>query len=299
MFQMLSMAGSTPEHPLHSSQQIPQLGYGDGYGRYGRYGKGWYQPGHSWGPASAHGPATYGGKGQKGKGSKGKGGNIIVVNDDQNGIPDVPGHESESSAYTHSTSSGRSNAWAMRKLRRGHINPKKEDTEPVIHVVEVQADVSQAAPTSTHPISPISPDAKVVMANMESVQTLINSLKGRTDEYSMKARSQLEQDLSALRIRKTQLKPLGDQSSILEALVEKRTALLSQSEQNVQTAISEMENAKQALMVAQQQLLQVTEAKAKEDEQVLGQQAARQLLDNQQSVANQPTTVLILGMFLS
>jgi hypothetical protein len=68
-----------------------------------------------------------------------------------------------------------------------------------------------------------------------------------------------------LRVRKTKLKPLEDQNAILEALVEKRTTHFTQSEHNVQSAIAEMEAAKQSLMVAQQQLLQAREQKAEAD----------------------------------
>ena len=79
---------------------------------------------------------------------------------------------------------------------------------------------------------------------------MINALKGRTDEYSMKCKAGLECDPHALRIRKTKLKPLDDQHSILEAFVEKRTT-----------------------MEAQQQLLQVREQKAAEDAKASAQKA--------------------------
>ena len=87
--------------------------------------------------------------------------------------------------------------------------------------------------------------------NMESIQTVLGALRGRADEYSMKCRDGLEQDLQQLRIRRTKMKPLGDQQSILEALVEKRTVHFSAAEQLVQTSIANMETARESLVVAQ------------------------------------------------
>jgi C4-dicarboxylate-specific signal transduction histidine kinase len=109
-------------------------------------------------------------------------------------------------------------------------------------------------------------DAKVIQSQMEAVQMLIIALKGRTDEYSMASRAGLETDLHALRVRKTRLKPLEDQNAILEALVEKRTTHFSQTEHNVQNAIAEMEAAKQSLLVAQQQLIEVRTLKSVEED---------------------------------
>ena len=102
---------------------------------------------------------------------------------------------------------------------------------------------------------------------------MIHALKGRTDEYSMKCKAGLECDLHVLRVRRTKLKPLVDQTSILEALVEKRSSTFTQSEEGVQKAIAEMESARQSLMVAQQQLLQGKEQKAREDTETLARKA--------------------------
>ena len=63
---------------------------------------------------------------------------------------------------------------------------------------------------------------------------------------------------------------------ILEALVEKRTIHFSQTEHNVQKAIAEMESAKQSLMVAQQQLLDVRGQKAAEDARAASENAEQQ-----------------------
>ena len=89
----LAHGGSSQEDPIQSYEQVPPNGYGDGYGNYGAYGKGWQRP-HGYASNGqwplremqrleyfndmGYGPmrtrsrlpysATYGGKG-KGKGS--------------------------------------------------------------------------------------------------------------------------------------------------------------------------------------------------------------------------------------
>ena len=114
----------------------------------------------------------------------------------------------------------------------------------------------------------------------------------------MKCRAGLECELHALRIRKTKLKPLEDQNAILEALVEKRSTHFTQSEQNVQTAIAEMESAKQSLMVAQQQLLQVRELKKESDAAAAAAAAVEQqqaeIPDNMKSVQKMQDLVCLL-----
>ena len=48
---IMAHAGSSPERPLVSYEQIPSQGYGDGYGNYGAYGKGGrYANYHAFGP---------------------------------------------------------------------------------------------------------------------------------------------------------------------------------------------------------------------------------------------------------
>ena len=47
----MAHAGSSPERPVQSYQQVPPQGYGDGYGNYGAYGKGGaYANYHAYGP---------------------------------------------------------------------------------------------------------------------------------------------------------------------------------------------------------------------------------------------------------
>ena len=108
-------------------------------------------------------------------------------------------------------------------------------------------------------------DAKVIGANMESITNMLESLRGRTDVYAMKCRQGLEGDLQQLRIRRTQLKPLGHQVSILEALVEKKVMHFSAAEQLVHTSIAKMEIARTAMMDAQSQLLNVKNQKEQAD----------------------------------
>ena len=137
-------------------------------------------------------------------------------------------------------------------------------------------------------------DAKAIQAQMEAVQMLIIALKGRSDEYSMKGRAGLEADLHALRVRKTRLKPLEDQNAILEALVEKRTTHFSQTEHNVQSAIAEMEAAKQSLLVAQQQLIQVRTLKAVEDAAKAERAQQAEVPDNMKSLEKVKDLVCLL-----
>ena len=46
-----------------------------------------------------------------------------------------------------------------------------------------------------HPLD--SADVKIIAMNMESIQTMLDALRGRTDDYSMKCRDGLEQDSSS------------------------------------------------------------------------------------------------------
>jgi hypothetical protein len=90
--------------------------------------------------------------------------------------------------------------------------------------------------------------------------------------------------MAQLRVQKNQLKPLVDQTSILEALVEKKTSMLLQAEQEVQEAIATMEQAKVSLAEVEQQLANVKAAKAAEDKLISSQQAEQQMPDNRMAV---------------
>ena len=137
-------------------------------------------------------------------------------------------------------------------------------------------------------------DAENINTNMDTIQALIGAMKGKQDEYAIKCRAGLECDLQALRVAKTKMKPLDDQQTILESLVEKRATHFSATEANVQKAIADMETAKQSLMMAQKQLLDVksqvsaaaiTAAKDKEE---------KQAPDNMKSVQKMQDLVCLL-----
>ena len=129
-------------------------------------------------------------------------------------------------------------------------------------------------------------DAKVIGANMESITNMLESLRGRTDVYAMKCRQGLEGDLQQLRIRRTQLKPLGHQVSILEALVEKKVMHFSAAEQLVHTSIAKMEIARTAMLDAQSQLLNVKNQKEEADARANAEAATAQadIPDNAKSL---------------
>ena len=217
--------------------------------------------------------------------------------------------------------------WANRRIRREEASRSRSRSQQPEVVINLDADElmeTEEAPPADHagtPASgmtyspatpaPVTPehlsqlgfgidmdDAKTIHAHMESVQCMIIALKGKTDEYSMKFRAGLECDLHRLRVRKTKLKPLEDQNAILEALVEKRTTHFTQTEHNVQVAISSMEDAKKSLMVAQQQLLQVRAQKAEADAKVVASKAAAQrdaeMPDNLKSVQKLQDLVCLL-----
>ena len=291
-FQIMHTEPSTKENPAHSHEQVAPNGYGHGKGYGGKgYGSGWYQPGQYW-PAPA-GPYMYayphGGKGpQSGGKGKGKGKADAQLGSPAKAGTGEPTSLSEGeSLYASSSRSGAgySNAWQKRRMNRRVVRSSDgaKEESPAHASSEDAANQSQ-----------VSDQAKSLSDKMETVQALITSLKGRTDDYSSQARAQLEQDLNRLRILKTQLKPLTDQSSILEALVEKRSSQLTQAEQDVQTAISTMEEAKQSLMVAKEQLAQVHAAKAREDQLIQAQKADMQLPDNQKSVEKMKDLVCLL-----
>ena len=317
---LLSSAGSSSEHPSQSYNHVQQNGYGDGYGNYGTRGKGWHRPFGPSGPMwptrdiqqqdyfgdKGYGPAatrhSHGGKGKNSKAGgkagpsngKGKGDKPFTADSD---------YVEESDP---SQSSRRSNGFFAKRSRRQRqaeaagtaasaSDPESMATEsPEEFFPEVSSSPGRspgsspspqaALPVNTGPILPISTEARAITTQMESIQTLIYSLRGRTDEYSLKCRAGLENDLHLLRIRRTKLKPLVDQTSILEALVEKRSSCFTASEEAVQKAIAEMEAARESLMVAQQQLLQVKEMKAKEDTATMARQAEEKIPDNLSSV---------------
>ena len=148
--------------------------------------------------------------------------------------------------------------------------------------------------TLAHGIPLSAKDAEDINSNMETIQALIGAMKGKQDEYAIKCRAGLECDLHALRVAKTKMKPLDDQQTILESLVEKRTTHFSATEANVQKAIADMEAAKQSLMVAQKQLLdvksQVSAAAALAAKDKVEQQAP----DNMKSVQKMQDLVCLL-----
>jgi len=295
---------STKEHPIMSNDYVAPGGhgyakggnYGKGYG--GKYGGGgWYQPGHVWpAPPSMYGPyhqpATYGGKGAsaygKGKGGKGKAGHEGPIKPVKTGDADSSKEESDASMYRSSSSSARSggSAWQKRLNRRKVARDKA--------ALEEGAGVVPPITPAVEPADTADAQAKAIMERMDAVNALMTSLKGRTDVYSVSVRAQLIKDMAQLRLQKTQLKPLGDQTSILEALFEKKTSMLLQAEQEVQQAIATMEQAKASLVEVEQQLTNVKAAKAKEDQLIMSQQAEQQLPDNRMAVTKMKDLLCLL-----
>ena len=100
---------------------------------------------------------------------------------------------------------------------------------------------------------------------MDTVQAMLNSRAGREDDYSLATRKQLDAEMSALRIKKTQLKPLTAQVSVLEALVGRRQASVAMAEATLTEAQQKLDTLRQDLCVATAQLASVKEAAAKED----------------------------------
>jgi hypothetical protein len=185
-----------------------------------------------------------------------------------------------------STRSGKSNAWQKRVDRRKLAKEKAAAEAGAGPITPAKEEAETSDTVSTH--------AKAILERMESVNALITSLKGRTDEYSVNVRNQLHADLAKLRLQRTQLKPLEDQTSILEALVEKKSAQLMQAERDVQEAIATMEQTKASLMVVQEQLTGVRVAKAKEDQAIKEQQEEQKLPDNRMAVTKMKDLLCLL-----
>lgn len=168
-----------------------------------------------------------------------------------------------------------------------------EEDSPCDEPEECYTWISASDPV--HESNPMeSDDGKILIKNMEGIQIMIDAIRGRTDQYSNKCRQGMIQDLQQLRIRKTQLKPLGDQQSILEALVEKRKTHFKAAEQLVHTSIAKMESAKEALEIAQQQLFQVQEQKHAADAINTAAEAEKQLPDNAKSLEKVKDLVCLL-----
>ena len=58
---------------------------------------------------------------------------------------------------------------------------------------------------------PNAEEAAILLERMDTVQALLNSLAGRMDPLSVDTTKSLQAELSALRIKKTKLKPLRAQ----------------------------------------------------------------------------------------
>ena len=80
----------------------------------------------------------------------------------------------------------------------------------------------------------------------------------------------------------------------MEALVEKRSCLLTQAEKDLQHSIEAMEEAKRSLMVAKEQLVHVKAAKEKEDLLISAKKIDAQLPDNRQSVEKMKDLLCLL-----
>ena len=65
----------------------------------------------------------------------------------------------------------------------------------------------------------IDSESDSILTRMDTVQALLNSLVGRTDTMSMETTTQLQKEMTSLRIRRTKLKPLSTQVTVLEKLV--------------------------------------------------------------------------------
>jgi hypothetical protein len=204
------------------------------------------------------------------------------------------------------------NAKKLRREEASRTRSREPVTAAPLPAVDIYMDLDTESPASEVPPSPeprpnlahsyttlahgipIQHDVDDINTNMETIQAVITGLKGRTDEYSVKCKAGLECDLHALRVAKTKLKPLDDQQSILEILVEKRTTHFSLSEHNVQQTIADMEAAKQSLMVAQKQLLDVKHQQAAAETQAALNKAEQQVPDNMKSVQKMQDLVCLL-----
>ena len=332
--------GSSRENPIHSHEQIPQRGYGDGYGNFGTKGKshgldafgkcgfglGAYYAAKGGGKGYPHQPYGYAPDGQwpygpygyvpYGKGDGGKKGNVHIVQaameyplkgegkgkGKSKGKAGGTDQELGGGGSSRSPSATQERGWAARKARRdasqtrsearpttgppgNHwdllndqpqpASPSPTGTAPpreVTFVVDQEATVivDQSVPTplqQSHPnhSTTEAEDPKAIGITMESITMCLEGLKGRTDLYATKVREGLECDLQQMRIRRTKLKPLGNQVAILQALVEKKLLHFTAAEELVNTSIAKMEAAKAALTEAQTSLLNVKNQKEEAD----------------------------------
>lgn len=242
--------------PTLGSDASPSKGKGKGkdagVGGKSSFGKGGAKGGH-------------GGKASTSKG--GKGGSIMQDGHQCNGGKEGSRSHSQSSnggnvsGPTLSAKSTTSSRW--RQGRQERITTHGQ-ASPVTPPIQVDLSTPMEVQQETHG-GPAHMSADQLVEQMDVVQALLNSLKGRDDQFSRATRTNLEKQLTSLRIQKTQTKSLGEQVSILQALVERRTCLKTEAEESHREAIADLEEANTALAEAQQQLELVRNAKAMED----------------------------------
>ena len=259
---------SSKDFPAHSHESVPYGGYG-GFGNGGGYGS--YVPGayaaqywagkgkgyNVYPPKGGHvnGYGKANGKGHGGKVAADPGGKANAKPH-----PHVNGPKESTNGGSDVGSTSSSNNWQRRQRSREGSNGTKGGGKASGEQASKGAHAGPVEPIASAPGT-----AEILIEKMDTVQALIASLKGGRDQFSTDTRTQLETELSNLRIQRTQMKSIPDQMVVLENLVEKREAILQQAEVDAAEAIQEAVEAKSSLMVARQQLMAVQQAKAKED----------------------------------
>ena len=79
-----------------------------------------------------------------------------------------------------------------------------------------------------------------LMERMETVQALLNSPSGRQDELSIKTRTDLERELTQLRIKKTKTKSWPAQITVLEKAILSKTSAMEACEQTIANARAQL-----------------------------------------------------------
>ena len=233
--QDLAKPRSTPTSPAQVDY-IPPKGKGKNRGKHSQSGNG-YGNGYASGRGGGGNNSNNGGGNGRGRG-KGPG-SSPPSNRSQSVDSTVI---SDSHSLTSTAASPPKTAWQRRaeaaRLKEVNTSPQPSDAEL---------------------------EANQLVERMDTVQALINSLVGRADQCSIQTTQQLQQEMSMLRIKKTKLKPLKSQESVLTSLVERRQAALREADTALIDAHAAKSRAAEELLEAETQLANVQKAMVDEE----------------------------------
>ena len=200
-FQLMHQSASTPQNPSHSMDCIPPKGGGRKNGKDGSKKGGGRQQQHSSSGQQSPSQAPSNGS-EASRSGKGKGGSVR-----------------SSSAHSQSIAGQEKNVWQRRAAAASLAAKTGMDVDE----------------------DPLAKESLELVERMDTVQALLNSLVGRSDQLSVETRVSYEREMASLRIRKTKLKPLSAQVTVLENLVSRRQSSTSAAEDALVSAQNQLE----------------------------------------------------------